>query len=292
MKRILKDTRTYLFFFLTIILLVFLAGCSGTVPILSDANDIVSFILPGQTDKTIINTLAHTVEVEVAVDTDLTNLVPIITISPDATISPPSAIAQDFSNPVTYTVTAEDGSPQEWTVTVVEKTYLIRELGPAGGYIFYVDELDEYPWTYLEAAPKSSEWILKKWGAYGTLVGGTDTAIGTGMANTVAIVNWLDTNIDDTHEDVTNKTDRAAYLCYELALGDYNDWFLPSKEELELMYANLKSFDVGGFVGGANYYWSSSEYDSNSAWFHNFSTNYQSHPAKLIGYSVRAIRAF
>jgi len=291
MKRILKGTLNYYSFFLAIFLLAFLAGCNGTIPTLSDANDIVSFLLPGQTNKTIINTLTHTVEAEVTPGTNLTNLAPVITVSPNATISPPSGIAQNFSSPVTYTVTAEDGSHQEWTVTVIEKIYIIRELGPAGGYIFYVDEGDEYPWTYLEAAPESSEWILKKWGAYGTLVGATDMAIGTGMANTVAIVNWLDANTDDTQGDVTDKADRAAYLCYELAIGDYNDWFLPSKEELELMHNSLKLFGVGGFEGG-KYYWSSSEYDSNSAWFHNFSTNYQSHPNKLIGYRVRAIRAF
>lgn len=292
MKRILKDTRNYLFFFLVIILLVFLTGCNGFVPTLSDANDTESFILPEQTTTATIDTATNTVEIEVAPDINLTNLVPKITVSPDATISPPSGIAQDFSSPVTYTVTAEGGSLQDWIVTVVEKTYKIRELGPAGGYIFYIDEADDYPWTYLEAAPESSEWVLKKWGSYGTYIGGTDTAIGTGMANTTAIVNWLDSNTDDSQGDVTNKADRAAYLCYELTEGGYTDWFLPSKEELELMYTNLRLFDVGGFIGGGNYYWSSSEYNGSSAWFHNFSTDYQSHPDKVIGYRVRAIRAF
>lgn len=292
MKRIFKENQNCFILFLIISLFTCLVGCNGFTPTLSDANDIVSFVLPEQTGTATIDVGAHTVAIEVEKGTNLTKLTPIITVSPDATISPPSGMTQDFSSPVTYTVTAEDGSPQEWLVIVKEKTYEIRDLGPAGGYIFYVDEVDDYPWTYLEAAPETSEWTLKKWGSYGTFIGGTDTALGTGMANTVAIVNWLDNNTDDTLGDVTEKTDRAAYLCYELDEGGYSDWFLPSKEELELMYANLKLFDIGGFVGFGKVYWSSSEHNSNSAWFHNFSTDYQSHPAKLIGYRVRAIRSF
>jgi len=50
--------------------------------------------------------------------TDVTNLTPTITVSQYATISPASGVAQDFTNPVTYTVTAQDNSTKSWTVTV------------------------------------------------------------------------------------------------------------------------------------------------------------------------------
>ena len=48
----------------------------------------------------------------------MTALVPTITISTAATISPASGVAQNFTNPVHYTVTAEDDSQQTYTVTV------------------------------------------------------------------------------------------------------------------------------------------------------------------------------
>jgi hypothetical protein len=48
----------------------------------------------------------------------LTGLVPAITVSPGASVSPPSGEARDFRDPVRYTVTAEDGSVAEYTVTV------------------------------------------------------------------------------------------------------------------------------------------------------------------------------
>ena len=51
--------------------------------------------------------------------TDVTTLVPTIAVSAGATISPATAVAQDFTNAVTYNVTAIDGTTvQPWTVTV------------------------------------------------------------------------------------------------------------------------------------------------------------------------------
>ncbi|MFC2152641.1 T9SS type A sorting domain-containing protein, partial [Bacteroidota bacterium] len=50
--------------------------------------------------------------------TNVTTLVPTIAVSADATINPLSGVAKDFSNPVPYTVTAEDVTEQIWTITV------------------------------------------------------------------------------------------------------------------------------------------------------------------------------
>lgn len=59
------------------------------------------------------------ISVEVAHGTDVTALKPTIVISNDATISPKSGVAKDFTNAVTYTVTAEDGTTTKtYTVTV------------------------------------------------------------------------------------------------------------------------------------------------------------------------------
>ena len=59
------------------------------------------------------------IAVEVANGTDVTQLKPTIVVSKDATVSPKSGTKKDFTNPVTYTVTAEDGTTKTvYTVTV------------------------------------------------------------------------------------------------------------------------------------------------------------------------------
>ena len=65
-----------------------------------------------------INPATYAVIATVPPDTDVTRLVPTIGASQYATVSPASGIAEDFTNPVTYTVTAQNGSVQKYTVTV------------------------------------------------------------------------------------------------------------------------------------------------------------------------------
>ncbi|QOR36844.1 hypothetical protein IMX26_08560 [Clostridium sp. 'deep sea'] len=94
-----------------------------TTPLVqSSENDIISFTVNKQVAEATINKGAHTVNVEVTIGTDLTSLVPIIYVSSRATVVPASGVAQDFSNAVIYTVTAEDGTSQEWKVTVTEES--------------------------------------------------------------------------------------------------------------------------------------------------------------------------
>ncbi|MDW3195765.1 MAG: BspA family leucine-rich repeat surface protein [Cytophagales bacterium] len=86
----------------------------------SSASDIVAFVLTEQTGAATIDVGAHSVNIEVAYGTDLTTLTPTIEVSAGASISPASEMLQDFSTVVTYTVTAENETTQEWTVTVTE----------------------------------------------------------------------------------------------------------------------------------------------------------------------------
>ena len=88
----------------------------------SPSTEILSFMLADQTGPATINATAHTVTVEVAYTADVSNLTPTITLSYGATVIPLSGVARDFTNPVPYTVTAEDGvTHQEWTVTVTQE---------------------------------------------------------------------------------------------------------------------------------------------------------------------------
>jgi hypothetical protein len=120
------------------------------------------------------------------------------------------------------------------------------------------------------------------WGCYGTAITGADsTAIGRGAQNTIDIENWC------------NTVGTAADICANLVLGGYSDWFLPSKDELNLMYVNLKTQNLGNFATGD--YWSSSErsgFETYFAWTQTFSSGYQYDYGKGFVFYVRAVRAF
>lgn len=83
-------------------------------------NKIKSFIF-GSTiplSEGIIDDKNNTIDVTVPYQTDVTALIPTIILSDGATVEPASGIAQDFTNPVTYTVTSENGANREYEVTV------------------------------------------------------------------------------------------------------------------------------------------------------------------------------
>ena len=86
----------------------------------------------------------------------------------------------------------------------------------------------------------------------------------------------------------------AARLCDDLVINnggtDYDDWFLPSKDELNQMNINLKQEAVGGFAPMD--YWSSSEDTNNNAWKQLFSTGDQLVNGKNLTKYVRAARAY
>ena len=108
--------------------------------------------------------------------------------------------------------------------------------------------------------------------------GATDTALGTGFANTYKII----------AEQGATITDYAAGLARAYNDGGYIDWFLPSKEELNKLWINKVA--IGGFAG--NYYWSSSESNALYAWGKRFVDGFQYDGFKYGALRVRAVRAF
>jgi TolB-like protein len=72
--------------------------------------------------------------------------------------------------------------------------------------------------------------------------------------------------------------------------GGYTDWRLPTKEELNLIYQNLRAKNIGNL--GDSWHWSSSENDSSNAWSQRFSDGSQGYSYKTNTNSVRAVRAF
>ena len=100
----------------------------------SSDKQITGFTIADQIGETEFDQTAYTIKVTMPAGTTVTNLTPTITVSTGAAVSPASEVAQDFSSPVTYTVTAEDGSTQNYTVTVEvqSQTNLISEVDVTG----------------------------------------------------------------------------------------------------------------------------------------------------------------
>ena len=156
-------------------------------------------------------------------------------------------------------------------------TYAIGDFGPSGvGIVFYITDGGLHG---LEAAPEdqsaSQVWI-EGGSTQNTLNGNTSVAIGTGLANSNAIT------AQDGH------IGSAAQVCRNYNGGGLDDWFLPSKEELDQLF--LQRDTVGGFADG--YYWSSSEGNSSEAWDQWWPTGSQITSNKNSGDRVRAVRAF
>lgn len=94
---------------------------SAKVKAPAGTKDIQSFAFATPSAIGIIDNVTHTVTITVPSETDVTRLIPTITVSPNATISPNTGVETDFSRPVTYTVRAQDNSRQNYTVTVIRE---------------------------------------------------------------------------------------------------------------------------------------------------------------------------
>ena len=148
-------------------------------------------------------------------------------------------------------------------------------VGPAGGIVFY--DKGEYTdgWRYLEAWTADEEGTYQ-WKTENTGTPGTSTDVGSGYEN--------------TYSAMTGAEHPAAQVVRSATHGGYDDWFLPSRDELDLMYDNLYVEGLGGFP--LTGYWSSSQGSAQGAWYRNFVNGNQGNIFKDIEANVRAVRAF
>jgi hypothetical protein len=190
------------------------------------------------------------------------------------------ALAKRFLETAENTVFFDDAEP--------EKQYRVGDAGPAGGIIFYAKDARSDGWRYLEAAPPQTE-FRAPWGLVfldGFIAPSflaTNSGLGTGRDNTEEIAGQA--------ASWENQYAIAAQLCRSVDYGGCNDWFLPSKDELMLMYTNLAANGVGRFRGEP--YWSSTESSYEFACFQSFREGKQFFNGyKTMPMYVRAIRAF
>ena len=177
-----------------------------------------------------------------------------------------------------------DGTDADTTANELCK---IGMTGPAGGHIFLVDYDDQYTgFDYLEAAPSSCEGTSITWSSDTTnslaaLNGWAPRAIGSGQANTTAMMTSSGSYVADTAG--------AAFYSDSLTCGGKSDWFLPSSGELRLMGNNLQG--VGSFENNDGY-WSSSAQNALHAWYYAFYFEILNNYLKWGPFSVRPVRAF
>ncbi len=173
-------------------------------------------------------------------------------------------------NTVTKVFEGCDGT--KW-VSLVPVQYAIGDTGPAGGIVFYTIIGGVHG---LEAAPLDHVSGVS-WGCFGTSINGADGyAVWTGAQNTADIL----AGCSDTFA--------AVRIADAYTLGGYDDWYLPSKDELNLLYQRRGI--VGGFVSEP--YWSSTEVSGLFAEYQNFLNGDQNGTDKDLDFRVRVIRAF
>ena len=156
-----------------------------------------------------------------------------------------------------------------------------------GGIIFYLDGSGKHGLIassqdlqdgkqMLGGVPEASVWSRKD-----TLNDAKDTALGAGAGNTRRIVK--------TQGFPQYEADSyAALACVGLIQNGYQDWYLPSKNELNELY---KQKDVvGGFSPFS--YWSSSEKNATKAWMKNFNNGSNILQVKIAANALRPIRKF
>jgi len=206
---------------------------------------------------------------------------------------------------------AFDVSPVTENMTLyalwIRHVYNLRETGPAGGLIFYDKGSVSGGWQYLETAPCDQG--QAQWSNGNSLItGATGTSAGAGRLNTSLIIYYQGAG------------SYPAGLCDNLVVVNdgitYNDWFLPSKDELWQIGWNLCGVQInantggvlinpevpeggiGGFFypgdgsSGEGVYWSSSEYNADNAYHHDLRSGASGYSAKSKRFRVRAVRAF
>lgn len=121
----------------------------------------------------------------------------------------------------------------------------------------------------------------------------TNTTIGSGKSNTEKLVSSMGCSAYSEYYNNRTTDQYAARLCNDLEYNGYDDWFLPSIDELDEIYFNLGKKGITEYSG--RHYWSSSEgYDAYDAWGQSFSNGYQGNYgiSRYEDCSIRPCRAF
>ena len=176
----------------------------------------------------------------------------------------PSAPASNIQDSLDLGITPCQLTPMGFPVdSLYGKTW-------AGGLIFY---FDAFTCKGLVSAPTDHS-TLPYFGCYSAQTGAC-------TSNIIPDYNFC--------PNPCTEPGTASQVCTGLING-YDDWFLPTISQLDLMYRHLRLRGFGGFAD--SYYWSSTEIDLGNAWAQFFTNGNQYVSSKASGKRVRAVRAF
>jgi hypothetical protein len=161
---------------------------------------------------------------------------------------------------------------KKWKDLKKEEHYIGELFG--GGIVFYTDS-SRLHGLVAAAIDLPSE---LPWGESDKITGANGKAVGSGQTNTEKIIK------------INSIKENAALACSNYVYQNFTGWFLPSKNELDLVYKNLKSKNWGNFNDG--FYWTSSETDFDNAWTIEFKTGTLTENNIILKHSVRAVRSF
>jgi uncharacterized repeat protein (TIGR02543 family) len=182
-------------------------------------------------------------------------------------------------------------------LTGIWEEYKVGDPGPAGGWVFYdggsytvksvtCDSVTaNFSWRYMESTKNSicaTHWYIGS-GVHDV----SGTAIGDGYYNT-----WELYNSTVAANIVGNNP--ASYVCWNYTTAGYNNWFLPSSSELNILYTNIRDKIE------AKVYWSSTELItgvvpyrySDFAYYEDFSNGNCTYYSKTDYHDVLAVRMF
>ena len=162
--------------------------------------------------------------------------------------------------------------------------YIGEQFG--GGVIFYLwkDALGAEHGLIVDKTNLSTTQVWSNVDA--TEIGSSAQSTWDGLSNSNAIVAQV------------GHTNSAASLCLNSTNGGQSDWYLPSVQELNILWNNYytvaRSFSqiIGATQMTSAYYWSSTEFGSYFAWYFLFTNGDASYSSKSTTYCVRAVRAF
>ena len=254
---------------------------TGTSQLLS-----VPYALHAKTAESVSGTITETDPVFTAWDKDYADLIN----TPAAADGSETKVTAGTN--VTVTGSGTTASPYVVNATAGSgsTTYSVGDFAQ-GGIVFWVDETGQH--GLVAAKEDQSTGVSWYAGSYGNTQAKGDGPF-SGEANTSIIIAAQVAIGDDG-------STYAARICNELQVTEggktYGDWYLPSKEELNLMYQNKATIDATAGVNGGSgfasaYYWSSTEDNNFRAWMQYFANGSQGYYNKSSTGRVRAVRAF
>jgi predicted ribosomally synthesized peptide with SipW-like signal peptide len=177
----------------------------------------------------------------------------------------------------------------EWVAgNSAEFTYEIGEYVPSEGGVIFHRYLEAGVENYL-VVPIVDESVNQNWSNITTLTGVSAQSTWDGLSNSDAIVAQI------------GHLNSAASLCLNSTTGGQNDWYLPSTDELSLLWqsrfhVNKSLSAIGGatligITGTTTSYWTSTENNPATAITFNFSTSGTDLSSKSNTFRVRAVRA-